>query len=280
VSLALLVPAALAASPDPLPPWREIISEAHEDAIAGCAVAMDGRELPLPCAPADATFEAVFVEGRVGRGWVTPTRGLLAALTAGERRVRLAPDRAAADAEVAATLRSIDRLTAPGATFTQVLVVLAGVEPLLDAYAALPGPTGADVASALARPAPSAEAVRRTTLGTCTGPVGDVVEDGFPGIYAPALGGWAVRREGALWDLPLLLDLEGFGGRGVARCEAWAAVGFEGAAPPPPLHFARIPFSEDALMHLMVDATFDDGGLMLIPEGIAAHAAHRAALRD
>lgn len=280
MSLPLLLAAALAAPPTvpPAPLWAVALPDTEADAIRACPESFED-DAPQPfCAASDVAYQRVFLEGRVGAGAEVTVSGLLGALEAGERRVWLAPDRAAVDAELAATLRTVDALTAPGASFVQILVVAAGVEPLLDAYAALPGAAGPGVASAL-RPPPRTPAVlRETALGTCTVGVHSFVGEGPTGAFVPVWGEWSLLGGGRDGLGPPLVHRADFKARALDRCAAWNAVHFDGTSPPPTLHFAWFPHGEDALLHLLVDSIAADGMLLGVRDVLGSLDSQRVAL--
>jgi hypothetical protein len=236
LSLALLLPAALAATSS----WLDVLPAPPEGDDPRCVPAPRDVEVPAFCFEADAAYERIFVGGEVGDGVVMPVVGILSALDAGVRRVRLAPDRAAVDAELAAALGSLDRMTEPGRNHIELMLAERGEARLLAAFAELPGPTGPRVAEALLRPRRSPADIERTLVAACEADLDAFLEIEPAARLRPVWGGWHLARVSPGQRLPSLVELDDLQARAADRCEARVSAALDGG-PLPPLAQAAWP---------------------------------------
>jgi hypothetical protein len=214
--LAALLSVALAGGLD----WNDSLEHLRADPEP-CGLAWEPDELRPFCPGADAAFQEIFVEGRLGPvGSLGSWLGLIRALSAGERRVRVAPDRGAVDADAAGALATLDRLVARGSDFAVLSIAVQGTNRLLDSYAALPGPTGPEMAAALVRPPPADVDLAHSLLQTCEGHVTRAVAASFPDLMTPLWGAWQLSTVGQVLHLPWFVHTEDLTRRTRRHCVA------------------------------------------------------------
>lgn len=272
--LALLLPVVLAADVD----WNDHIAALGTDPEP-CTWSWEPEELPPLCPAADAAFQEVFVDGALGppgswESYVAMGR----ALQAGERRLRVADDRAAVDGEFAGLLRSLDRLTLRGGDVNALYVVLHWAPRLLDAYAALPGPTGPAVVAALSR-APLTDAVLATPLVLgCEQVVARPTAELFSWFMEPVRGAWQVSTVGQVDLLPWFVNTDDLKRRTRRHCVR--TVGAALAGHPPPVE-PRAPWKHRGSTYV-IDSLLGEweaeGGPGHLVRGIRAYEARRLAL--